>query len=264
MKSTKATIIAAAAFMAFGLVRAEERTTQWRVLGPAFAHHFSSEGEVVKPATKTQQCATADDGLGITFTSTTPIPGAINAPGSQPGAYIYYRMAAYTCKDVVVPQERRGWEGNNPALGLQYTQRYEGHSNVYLANFVRDSYGTPSFMLAAGRMWPLFDIASVKVDAGIVGGLWYRSVLNREGDGLVRRLVPFALPSMAISDNYTGLGVELGFAPKLSMNGYVVNRTPTLMVQTTYLVHESKRGWTTFKLGSSEQGGISASVSVNY
>jgi hypothetical protein len=49
--------------------------------------------------------------------------------------------------------------------------------------------------------------------------------------------------------------------PSLSFNGYTANRTPTLMVQTTYLVKESSRGWTAFKLGTSEAGGVNASFS---
>ncbi|MFG6488296.1 hypothetical protein ACG04R_16535 [Roseateles sp. BYS78W] len=233
-------------------------------MGPAFAHHFSSDGEVVKPASSTRQCGTVDDGVGNTFNSPTPIPGAINAPGSKPGAYIYYRLSTYSCKDVVVPAERRGWEGNNPALGLRYTRRLDDHSNTFLFSWVRDSYGTSSVMLAAGRMWPVLDVDSVKVDAGVVGGLWYRSVLNRSEDGLVRRVVPFALPSMAITETHTGLGVDLGFAPRLAMNGYTVNRTPTLMVQLNYLVKKTQEGDTSVSLQRTTDGGLQGSVARTF
>lgn len=246
--------------------RAEEPVEEWDVLGPAFAHHFSSTGQVVKPKTSTQQCGTPpDDSLGNTVTSDVPIPGMVAAPGSQPGGpYIYYRMQAYICQTVTVPAEHEGWQGSNPAIGLEYVRRYSDHSTVFLANFVRDSYGTPSFMLAAGRLWPLGTLGTVRFDGGVVAGIWRRGVLNQAGDGLVRRVVPYALPSLAISDSYTGLGLDVAFAPKMSFNGYTANRTPTLMLQTKYMVHESKRGWTAFKLGTSELGGVSASVSVTY
>ena len=232
-------------------------------MGPAFAHHFSSDGQVVRPASSSQQCGSSSGGLGSTFTSSVPIPGAVNAPGSKPGAYIYYRLSTYSCNEVVVPAERRGWDGDNPALGLRYTKRFDDHSTTYLVNWVRDSYGTSSVMLAGGRMWPLLDAVSVKVDAGVVGGLWYRSVLNRAEDGLVRRVVPFALPSVSMTETHTGIGVDLGFAPRLSINGYMVNRTPTLMVQLNYLVKSTKVGDTKVGLQGSA-GGVQASLATTF
>lgn len=261
------TVMALAAIAAISVTsaNAEEPAEEWNVLGFAFAHHFSSQGQVVKPASSTQQCGTPDDGLGATVTSDAPIPGLVSAPGSKSGGlYIYYRMQAYICQTVTVPAEHRGWQGSNPAIGIEYTRRYTDYSDIFLANFVRDSYGTPSFMLAAGRLWPLGTLRTVRFDGGVVAGIWHRSVLNQAGDGLVRRVVPYALPSLAISDSYTGLGLDVAFAPKMSSNGYTANRTPTLMLQTKYMVHESKRGWTVFKLGTSEQGGVAASVSVAY
>lgn len=265
MKSRILMTLATIAAFSATTARAEEPVEEWNVLGFAFAHHFSSKGQVVKPETSTQQCGTPNDGLGNTITSDVPIPGMVAAPGSKPGGpYIYYRMQAYICQAVTVPAEHKGWQGNNPAIGLEYVRRYSDHSNIFLANFVRDSYGTPGFMLAAGRLWPLGTLGTVRFDGGVVAGIWRRSVLNQAGDGLVRRVVPYALPSLALSDSYTDLGLDVAFAPKMSFNGHTANRTPTLMLQTKYMVHESKRGWTVFKLGTSEQGGVAASVSVAY
>lgn len=263
---SKVSLTAAIASILFaGAVKADGFTEEWRAMGPAFSHHFTTAGQVVKPSTSKQECGTVDDGLGNTFTSDTPVPGMIAAPGSMPGGpYVYYRMAAYICHEVVTSEERRGWSGNNPAFGLRYTRRFDDHADTYMVNLVRDSYSTPSLMLAAGRMWPVAEAASLKVEAGVVVGVWFRAVLNYEGDSLVRRAVPFVLPSMAVTESNTGIGLDFGFAPKLQMNGYSVNRTPTLMVQFTYLVKKTEHGETKVGLQSNEAGGIQASLSKSF
>lgn len=267
-KTTARTILSlalSAVALASGTARAEGAQEEWRVLGPAFAHHFTSDGEVVKPASKKQECGTADDGLGNTFTSPTPVPGALLASPPPPGGpYTYYRLQAYTCKDVAVPAERKGWESSNPALGLEYTRRYDTHSDKVLATLARDSYGKSSFMLAAGRLWPVLNLVGVQFDAGVVGGLWNRTILNQAGDDVVRRTVPFVLPALSISEERTGLGLNLALAPKMSINSYAINRTTTLMVQSTWLVRKTMTASSGVSLDVKADGTLQASYSSTF
>lgn len=244
---------------------ADEPQSEWRVLGPAYSKHFGNDGAAVtKAGSSTQECKSMYEHRSSQFVSTTLLAGPFSVIGrDESGNYIYATHPAYiqACETVVVPDER-GWHGNNPSIGLELTQRFEKYSNKFLASYVSDSYGSPSVMLAAGRLWPMFDFGSVKVDAGLVGGLWYRTVLSSD-DLVVRRLVPFVLPSMSITDEYTGLGLNVGLAPRLSVHGYTANRTTTLMLQATYKVRDSKNGWTFLRLGATG-GEVTASVEYEF
>lgn len=236
-------------------------TTEWRILGPAFSHHFSDANtRVLHPAREATEC---DAGNGAQVYSPTPLPVPwMLIRRTDDGGYLYGTSGVSTCVTKTIPAER-GWQERNPALGVEVTLRSEDHADKLLLTAVRDSYDTQSVMLAAGRQWPLGKLGTVSFDAGVVGGVWRRSVLERDGENLERRWVPFVLPSMSINEAYTGLGVNVGFAPEMRVNGRYVNRTPTLMLQTTYLVRESRRGWTAFRLGT-EGGGVQASVASSF
>jgi hypothetical protein len=266
MKSTKATLITTAAAMACGLVHAEEPVTEWRLLGPAFSQHFGTDGAAItRAASKTTECTDQDQPVAH-IVSPTPIPGLIGAGRTPDGGYLYWPMTLYIppkCTDIVVPAER-GWHGNNPALGLEFTQLYTDHSDKFFLNAVHDSYGSPSLMLGAGRLWPVLNAFGIQTDAGFVGGIWNRTVLNMAGDGLVRRTVPYVLPSLAITESRTGLGINLGLAPKMSIGGYKAVRTTTLMFQTTWKVRDSKNSWTFFNVGTTGAGELNASAGVNF
>lgn len=200
-------IMLSSALVMSGAANAAPYSQEWRLMGPAFSHHLSDEGRLIKSAEAERQCRVV---------SVVPV--------------------TYECRDVYTKVEHKRWVENNPALGMRYTRRSETSADSLLVNFVRDSYGTPSLMLAAARTWPLIGLGSVSIEAGLVGGLWWRSVLNRSETDLQRRVVPFVLPTITVTENTSGIGLDVAFAPRVSMGGHQVNRTPTFIYQLTYLM----------------------------
>jgi hypothetical protein len=167
----------------------------------------------------------------------------------------------YTCRFKESSDVKR-WNQNNPAVGLMYTRRYDDHSTSWFSTLVRDSYGTPSLMAGAAYMWPLSKLGSVKVDGGIAGGLWFRSVINTDTNKLRRTVIPFAFPGLSMTEANTGLGLELGLMPKLNLHfGNRQFATPTtLMVQITYLVSKTEVGSTSINVQRTVDGGLEASM----
>jgi hypothetical protein len=58
-------------------------------------------------------------------------------------------------------------------------------------------------------------------------------VLNRSRTGLDRRTVPFVLPVLTLEEPRTGLGLNAALAPRMRLHGRHINRTATLMLQST-------------------------------
>lgn len=230
--------IALAAACATNAMASEaEMTTEWRVLGPAFSKHFSKDGAAVtKPATETQECRDwANQQPAQSVVSPTPLsprPGLTFVGQDANGNYVYRSTPVPTlpreCTTTVNPAER-GWHGNNPAAGIEYTRRFRDHSDKLYGQLVRDSYGKPGLMLGAARQWPLFTAQRLTVDAGLSAGIWSRTDLDQR-----RRVVPFIFPALSLSEERTGLGLNAAIVPKLSINGRVYVSTPTLMLQITY------------------------------
>lgn len=162
-------------------------------------------------------------------------------------------------------ESRKGWVENNPAIGLRYTRRGATHADSLFAGLVRDSYGSSSLMAGAARMWPLFDAGSFTVEGGLVGGLWWRTIPNREETKLERALVPFVLPTMTLAESSTGLGLDVAFAPRVSVGGQFLNRVPTFMYQVTYLVRKVGPD-ESLKLGleRTKSGGLLATMSRTF
>jgi hypothetical protein len=76
-------------------------------------------------------------------------------------------------------------------------------------------------------LWPLHE-GALRVDAGVAGGLWYRT----EHDGGPHRVVPAVMPALTITHTASGLGVNLGLAPRFTIAGRG-NAVDALMLQTT-------------------------------
>gem|GEM_PF-4982049 len=149
--------------------------------------------------------------------------GSVDWPGFAQGT-----GAVAVCRFNEVRRARR-WHGNNPALGLELTRRYEDHSAKFFAGVVRDSYGENSAMAGVAGLWPLLKGGRLRVDAGIAGMLWYRTV----DDTYARRLVPLALPVLAVSDRETGIGFNASITPATKYRG-VQYSVATLMLQMTF------------------------------
>lgn len=118
----------------------------------------------------------------------------------------------------------------NPAFGLQVAQRKGGVVDRAFVSGVRDSYGAPSTMAGVGRSWELASFAGFRVDAGAVAGLWNRTVLTTKRD-TQRVTMPFVLPTATLEHERSGLGLNVGFAPRIVFRGEVLNATNTAMLQ---------------------------------
>jgi hypothetical protein len=154
------------------------------------------------------------------------------------GSTSFNRVSCYTYG---AGSETR-WHQNNPALGLEASVRNEGRIDKLFATIVRDSYGAPSFMAGAGRLWTLMQYRSVTVDGGITGGLWYRSTPDDDPAALKKVVVPFILPTLSITEATTGLGMEIAIAPRARFNGSYLASTTTLMFQSTWLIRGATDG----------------------
>jgi hypothetical protein len=185
---------------------APARDVEWRLLGPAFSYHFSRHYAPVRQQGQWHEC-----------------PSAAQTEPTDSGCYLavdgrYYKIDAV---------QRRGWYQNNPALGLSYTRRHEDHALAYSAGLVTDSFGKLGAIGLVAWLWPLHE-GALRVDAGVAGGLWYRT----EHDGGPHRVVPAVMPALTITHRASGLGVNLGFAPRFTIAGRG-NAVDALMLQTT-------------------------------
>jgi hypothetical protein len=182
------------------------RDGEWRLLGPAFSYHFSRHHAPVRQPGQWHEC-----------------PSAAQSEPTDSGCYLavdgrYYKIDAV---------QQRGWYQNNPALGLSYTRRNDGHAIAYSAGLVTDSFGKVGAIGLVAWLWPLHE-GALRIDAGFAGGLWYRT----EYDGGPHRVVPAAMPALTLTHRASGLGLNLGFAPRFTIAGRG-NAVDALMLQTT-------------------------------
>lgn len=166
-----------------------------------------------------------------------------------------------SCETTSKPGQDRSWHQNNPAFGLQRAWRYRDHVDLVYATFVRDSYGSSSFMVGGGREWPLAKLGTVAFEGGLVAGLWRRSEVTNDGWALERRTVPFILPALSINESKTGIGLNVAIAPRAVIDGHCLSSTTTAMFQLTYLIHKTAApGVTDVSLQTSPEGGAQASI----
>ena len=207
------------------LANAEPPTSEWRLLGPAFSVHDSLAGAPwagprvpefcdIGGGAGGRQCTTSERAVSIA--PGLPRSNCAATPGGGARCSFYTR-GSY-----------QAWHGQNPALGLEYTRRYTDHADRYFVDLVRDSYGTPSAMVGAARMWPLTN-GRIRVEAGVAGMLWYRTL----DESMDRGLVPVVLPVLSISDRESGLGANFALAPMIRFRGRQYS-VVTLTLQTTY------------------------------
>lgn len=207
---------------------------EYRVLGPALSIHNDLSGsKLVSAASSSIYCS------------------------SQTGEL--------TCSSTYTPAKRK-WNERNAGIGLEIS-RANSDTNFrdsIFGNFVMDSYGEPSFMFGAGRIWKIGSYGSFVFEAGLTGGIWYRTVLDsvKPGKGpacakqvysgsyiilpcssgaveiesvlLKKKIVPFVLPVFQINHELTGIGLNIAVAPKLKLGKHVINSTNTVMLQATY------------------------------
>lgn len=140
-------------------------------------------------------------------------------------------------KDGDTPADRK-FTQRNPALGLQYSRDvevlgYAGKGSAF-AESVVDSMGSHSFLVGTSFQrqvspadWP------VKVLAGASLNLWYRT--QNFDDNPKRGWVLFPMPVATIQTADGGLGLNLGFLPRVECGGHVVTPT-TLMAQFTWTI----------------------------
>ncbi len=148
---------------------------------------------------------------------------------------------------------RARWQQFNPSLGIERSVRDGDTVTGVFVGYAEDSYDKPSFMVGASRRWTIGDVASTRIEAGLQGGLWWRSEMHYDsnvivpmppgvnfqyGDWgyvphLVKRVVPLVVPMLAV-EHKSGFGLRIAFAPAFKVFGQVANAVPTLMIQTSY------------------------------
>ncbi len=187
--------------------------------------------------------------------------GTVTAPNGRVLEVQSYRYAECTANGYSVDKK---WHQLNPALGLSYSVRDAGHVDQVFATIVRDSYGKSGLMTGAGRLWTLGSAVGVTVDAGVIGGLWYRTNLDLTTNTLHRAIVPYALPALSVTHESTGLGLNLAVASKVQMNGRLYNPTTTFMAQTTWrFKKDSASSEPGVKSVSLESTGLAVQVKVS-
>jgi hypothetical protein len=95
------------------------------------------------------------------------------------------------------------------------------------AGLVTDSFGELGAIGLVAYLWPLHG-GAWRIDGGAAAGLWYRT----EHDGGPHRVVPAAMPALTLTHAASGLGINLGYAPRFMINGRG-NAVDALMLQTT-------------------------------
>ena len=286
--------LAASLLLSAAAVRAEGYTEEWRILGPAWSYHSNTDQAQLRPQSSQYDCRlgtyippgmTAADGEKAGIPSRVCAEDSATPPASESGGLGWdcSRNVPWTGSRVTLPsgtvvtpttyvcrftktESVRQWHQNNPALGLEYTRRFDDHLVKGFFSLVRDSYGSSSLMLGGAYMWPLADVGGFTVDGGIVGGVWFRSVIDLASNELRRAAVPFVFPGLSITDSRTGLGLSVGLAPKVSfkLGGSRYSTPTTVMVQATWLVKKTERSETRLSLEPQPGGGVRASVAMNF
>lgn len=209
---------------------------EWRLLGPAVSWHNDKSGALIKT------------------------PAHVGREMSCQSSIDVYGSPVEECRQSIVPA-RSGWSQFNPAVGLERITRSRTTSIRDFGQIVRDSYGEWGLMAGRGFTWQLINSESVSVEAGLAGGLWYRTTAIRSSQieygwktradrtgylsiksepykvtqtHLERRIVPFLLPVATINHRPSGMAVNVSVLPKTSINGRLVVPTSTLMIQSTF------------------------------
>lgn len=174
----------------------------WTLLGPAFSYHFESHHAPVRQAARWHECAAV------------AVADCYLATDGR-----YYKIDA---------EQKRGWVQNNPALGLSWTRRFDDHAVSWSAGLVTDSFGQLGAIGLGAYLWPLAE-GAWRVDVGVAGGLWYRTQVDQGP----RTVVPVAMPALTLTHGASGLGVNVGLAPRFTINGRG-NVVDAVMLQTTF------------------------------
>ena len=137
------------------------------------------------------------------------------------------------------------WSEFNPAIGLEAVfPDSDGWATRAFGQLVRDSYREFGFMAGIGRSKTIFSIGSMAVDAGVLGGLWWRQSLGgfeefRDQDGNMgrrvfthKKLTPFILPAFYAYGQKGGLVVTI--IPKMSIGGKSLSSVTTVAAQIFY------------------------------
>ena len=187
---------------------AQENQVEWRVLGPSFSHHSNSKRAPI--------VAKGEVKFGV---------------DSNDNFYL---------SDVVPPV--REWSQSNPSIGVEKSWQSDAESTSrdrIFASAIRDSNGKMGVMAGVGRSWQIMQTGSVKVEVGLAGGAWYRTIIkdpanNWQLSQFKYRLVPFILPVLSINEQTTGIGVNISVAPKFIGKSFSIPTT-TVMIQTSFL-----------------------------
>lgn len=137
------------------------------------------------------------------------------------------------------------WSEFNPAIGLEAVfPDSDGWATRAFGQLVRDSYRDFGFMVGIGKSKTLFYVGSMAMDAGVLGGLWWRQSLGgfeefRDQDGNMgrrvythRKLTPFILPAFYVYGSKGG--VVMTIIPKMSIGGKSMSSVTTIAVQFFY------------------------------
>lgn len=218
--NTKLLSVIVLAIFSNAAIASVESTVEWRVLGPAFAWHANADGAPVVSSRITGyqwMCAIGHD----LYQGITPEQAAAISP------------ASFECRGTPIKVQQKGWTNVNPAIGLERrTTRYGDYAAKEFVGIVKDSYGRPSAMIGAARMWLLFE-GRIRIEAGVTGLLWYRTIGQWSDGSFDRKLVPLLLPVLSVDDKASGLGLNFSFVPGIRYHGTEYS-VPTLMLQTTY------------------------------
>jgi hypothetical protein len=142
------------------------------------------------------------------------------------------------------------WYWVNPALGLERAVRDGDWVMSVFGGYARDSYHMPSVMLGGNARYTVLQAAGLRAELGLSAGAWWRSEIksyrNPEWSEmsmtdtweylqrLDREVIPVIVPMMAFEHVRSGLGVNVSWAPRITVNGQVLNAVSTFMFQTTY------------------------------
>lgn len=211
----------------------------WTVLGPAISRHAGKDGAMLStPDMVENRCNT------LFAAPVDPLNGVIQ-DASVTG-----------CKTTITPGQRI-WREFNPALGIERERGKWRDFGMVLA----DSYGQPGAMAGVAYMPYRHQFHNYRLDAGLAGGLWYRTTIreDRTATGwncrssapterscyettilavdsvLERKLLPFLMPVISYRpSNGGGFGLYFSAIPKITINGSAVVPVTTYMLQLTY------------------------------
>ena len=312
MRIIHAVLLAAVATIGVGQAHAAD-SVDWTALGPAWSKHQGTMAAMMRDVGSPTYVAGSD--CSVAATSQVPPASALKSAGlptvlcsASPDASLRStRSVAYhfACGSrtavswgVIAPDDSWSeaqygaasnchlvaehrvpfWHQMNPAFGLERTVRRDDTSDAMFVGFARDSYGSPTLMAGITHAWRVFEAGTLRADAGVTGGLWWRTEMRYVDttkafvDGtsnwyyeqrLVRRLEPVALPALSIVESHSGLGLNVTYAPKLRLGHYCLNETSTWMFQTTFLI--SRTAMSETKVGIEPQpGGAVASLTASF